>query len=305
MSSPSANAEMAETIDPPLLLEPAGESTSPVAQTRGDPASSQDAEDPFEFSLVDPNASSLNLDLGSPAAPAPPAITAGPPPPAASPTSTPGKPPYLFCPYARYIPRFDLDEIADGLYERDRTLSPPPNDDVGVVIADPEHSVKLVRAAITCKPERSSTHENHMCVMCTKRMMRVENRDIVVTQIAAEVVRSVIKLHELIALGESQAEGMVEDEDGDYVAGRVDVAEQPGVIGDHLRADTIEDIGPDLRDLTLTATARIDTICKMLMQTKALTLEIFSGEDAIAHLVAAPFKKQSQKYPAGELLRQP
>lgn len=285
------------TINPRLLTLPAGQDAVPAAGPTTTQAHSEE-EDLFRF------APGYGMNHGSPdpgfnAAQMPNLTTtaaANTVPATAAATNTAGMPPYLFGPYACHLPTFDVDKIADELYERDRKFPPPANDDVDEVKGNAEEYVKAVREAIASMPEAPTEYENAMCVQFVEKMMRIQDRDVVITQVAAMVVRSVIKLHEPSAEGESQAEGMVEGEDGEIGEGRVDVPKQPDVIGDHLRPDQIEDIQPQPQDYQLTATARLDKICNVLAQTKRVTFAIFCGRDPIAQLVAAPFKVQADKY---------
>lgn len=225
-----------------------------------------------------------------------PAGQAMPPSPAAANANVAGMPPYLFGPYAYPLSTFDLDKLADGLYARDRKFAPPANDDVDTVAADPEPYLQAVREAISSKPDNPSAHEINMSDAFLEKMLKIRDCDIVITQVAAEIVRSVIKLHRPSAIGESHMEGLVEGEEGEMVEGRVDVPRQAEVIGDHFRADQVEDMNPDARDYQLMATARLDKICNVLLQTKRVAFDVFCGKDSIAYFVAAPYKVEADKY---------
>ena len=207
------------------------------------------------------------------------------------------RPGEIFGPYVYHHPSgFDLDFLADGLYRRDRTFLPPANDDVGVVETNAEEYVKLVRASITDIPTGITAVQGVMRDKFIANAKRIENRDILITEVAAEIVRAVIKLHTPSPQGNSEEDGLVEDTNGGIVEGRVDVPQQPEVIGDHFRPDQIEDIQPHGQDMLYTATERLEKICQILLTTKGLAFDCLGGKDPIAVFVAAPGRCEELKY---------
>lgn len=205
-------------------------------------------------------------------------------------------PPLVFGPYICPLPHFDLDAIADGLYERKRHFPAPADDNVDQVALEAEEWVKDVRASITHFPDNPTEWQSRMEQAFVLKMRRVEHRDVLVTQVAAEIVRSVIKLHTPEDAGVVSEEGMVEGEDGEMTEGRVDLPAQKAMIGDHLRLDYIQDIQPTVEDYQLTASGRLHRICAVLRQTKGVAIQVFYGKDWIAPLVAAPNRVEAGKY---------
>lgn len=198
--------------------------------------------------------------------------------------------PGLLGPYTCFLPRFNIDAMANGLGERDRTFAIPQGDDVDEVNDHQEDYVVSVRAAISQMPNGQAVWVITMREMFEARIRRITNRDVVATQVAAEIVRAVINLHTPSPVGESEADGLVEGQDDEMLGGRVGVAPQAEVLGDHLRADQITELSPYARDYQLTATARLNKICEILRENKTIATKVFDGRDSITKFVAAPFR---------------
>ena len=289
MSAPGGS----EIVEPRMLLLPAGnneQTTDAAAAPNTTP--SQEPNDPFALSQGSPGSSSIDLS----ALMNDPNINAAPTNPVAT-TTVAGTAQPLFGPYACHLPRFDLKRMAEGLYDRDRTFAPPQGDDVERVRAGSEAYVKSVREALITMPANPNPLETQMCDEFVRNMTRIDERDVVATQIACQIVDSVLTLHEPSAVGESSMEGFVEGEDGELTVGRIEVAAKPDVIGDHLRRDQIEALAPFPEDFNLTASARLEKICDALRQTKGVAIGVFYGKDGMTRLAAAPFKVQASYYP--------
>lgn len=156
-----------------------------------------------------------------------------------------------------------LDILADGLFEPERKLE-IEYDDIERMTSDPEACVKGVYDAISSAPANQSEKIRKGLETFTKKFTNINDdiRSILVQQLAAQIVRSIIELHER---------------------------------GDNLRADQLRELRLTDNDKSMSAYTRYRAVCVVLREYKLICPDILDGKGEIVKLVAGPWSAKARK----------
>lgn len=195
----------------------------------------------------------------------------------------------LFSGYVCPLPKFDLHALADGLQERNRKIPAPAEDDPNLVRNQSDFFVRVLYGAMTSAPENPTEHQAEQWRIFQAEMRKIPDREVLLVQTAAEIVRSVLRLHEVEHEGETSFTQTRVGDDGQVTETRVEVLDAEELyIGDSLRPDQIEylQIGDD--DNRLSSSKRLNKICTVVQQAKLAVFATLTGVDEVEALVAGP-----------------